>query len=238
MSVAAVSIKRPIATTMVYLIVITLGLISFRFLPVDLLPPIVSPGVLGRTIRRASFAVIIAFCVLNQVDFANASAYYLGNNLAVHFGAMPRRTFLDRTPAREMLEVGDYLRQHGQPQDRVFMIFAEQIYNLEQPALADATKTNLADLRAQADPVAWLASQGYRWVLLDAARYQWYQGRSRRNPELNPYPESLAYLDGLWRYLNEDLAPKLTARARFGGHVLFEVPAPSAGVRGAVRLRR
>ena len=40
MSIAAVSVKRPIATTMVYLIVITLGLISFRFLPVDLLPPI------------------------------------------------------------------------------------------------------------------------------------------------------------------------------------------------------
>jgi HAE1 family hydrophobic/amphiphilic exporter-1 len=43
MSIAAVSIKRPIATTMVYLIVITLGLISFRFLPVDLLPPIEFP---------------------------------------------------------------------------------------------------------------------------------------------------------------------------------------------------
>ena len=43
MSIAAVSVKRPIATTMVYLIVITLGLISFRFLPVDLLPPIEFP---------------------------------------------------------------------------------------------------------------------------------------------------------------------------------------------------
>ncbi len=43
MSIAAVSIKRPIATTMIYLIVITLGLISFRFLPVDLLPPIEFP---------------------------------------------------------------------------------------------------------------------------------------------------------------------------------------------------
>jgi HAE1 family hydrophobic/amphiphilic exporter-1 len=44
MSIAAVSIKRPIATLMVYLIVITLGLISFRFLPVDLLPPIEFPS--------------------------------------------------------------------------------------------------------------------------------------------------------------------------------------------------
>jgi HAE1 family hydrophobic/amphiphilic exporter-1 len=44
MSIAAVSIKRPIATMMIYLIVITLGLISFRFLPVDLLPPIEFPS--------------------------------------------------------------------------------------------------------------------------------------------------------------------------------------------------
>src|SRR5690606_30509589 len=35
--------SRPIATTMVFLIIITLGLISFRFLPVDLLPPIEFP---------------------------------------------------------------------------------------------------------------------------------------------------------------------------------------------------
>jgi hydrophobic/amphiphilic exporter-1 (mainly G- bacteria), HAE1 family len=43
MSLSAKSVKRPIATTMVFLIVITLGMIGFRFLPVDLLPPIEYP---------------------------------------------------------------------------------------------------------------------------------------------------------------------------------------------------
>jgi len=43
MAIASVSVSRPIATTMVFLIIITLGLISFRFLPVDLLPPIEFP---------------------------------------------------------------------------------------------------------------------------------------------------------------------------------------------------
>jgi HAE1 family hydrophobic/amphiphilic exporter-1 len=42
-AIASVSVKRPIATTMVFLIVITLGMISFRYLPVDLLPPIEFP---------------------------------------------------------------------------------------------------------------------------------------------------------------------------------------------------
>lgn len=43
MAIYDTSIKRPIATTMGYLIVIVLGAISFRYLPVDLLPPIEFP---------------------------------------------------------------------------------------------------------------------------------------------------------------------------------------------------
>jgi len=43
MSITKKSVQRPIATTMIYLIVITLGIIGFRFLPVDLLPPIEFP---------------------------------------------------------------------------------------------------------------------------------------------------------------------------------------------------
>jgi hydrophobic/amphiphilic exporter-1 (mainly G- bacteria), HAE1 family len=43
MRITDTSIKRPIATTMVYLIVIVLGITGFRYLPVDLLPPIEFP---------------------------------------------------------------------------------------------------------------------------------------------------------------------------------------------------
>ena len=43
MKITETSIKRPIATAMVYLIVIVLGITGFRFLPVDLLPPIEFP---------------------------------------------------------------------------------------------------------------------------------------------------------------------------------------------------
>ncbi len=43
MPITETSIKRPIATSMVFLIIITLGIIGFRFLPVDLLPPIEYP---------------------------------------------------------------------------------------------------------------------------------------------------------------------------------------------------
>lgn len=43
MALTATSIKRPIATSMVFLIIITLGVMGFRYLPVDLLPPIEYP---------------------------------------------------------------------------------------------------------------------------------------------------------------------------------------------------
>lgn len=43
MALTEVSIKRPIAITMTYLIVLVLGIAGFHFLPVDLLPPIEFP---------------------------------------------------------------------------------------------------------------------------------------------------------------------------------------------------
>lgn len=43
MAITETSIKRPIATSMLFLIIITLGVMGFRYLPVDLLPPIEYP---------------------------------------------------------------------------------------------------------------------------------------------------------------------------------------------------
>jgi len=42
-SLANVSIRRPVATAMFYLVIITIGIVSFRYLPVDLLPEIDFP---------------------------------------------------------------------------------------------------------------------------------------------------------------------------------------------------
>lgn len=43
MKITEIAVRRPIATTMFFLIVVVLGITSFRFLPVDLLPPIEYP---------------------------------------------------------------------------------------------------------------------------------------------------------------------------------------------------
>ena len=43
MALTTTSIRRPVATTMIFLIIITLGTLAFRFLPVDLLPAIEMP---------------------------------------------------------------------------------------------------------------------------------------------------------------------------------------------------
>jgi HAE1 family hydrophobic/amphiphilic exporter-1 len=43
MNITRIAVDRPIATTMVFLIIIIIGIMGFRFLPVDLLPPIEYP---------------------------------------------------------------------------------------------------------------------------------------------------------------------------------------------------
>ncbi|UCE25261.1 MAG: efflux RND transporter permease subunit, partial [Candidatus Zixiibacteriota bacterium] len=43
MNITRLAVNRPIATTMVFSIIIILGVMGFRFLPVDLLPPIEYP---------------------------------------------------------------------------------------------------------------------------------------------------------------------------------------------------
>lgn len=43
MKITQVAVRRPVATTMFFLIIIVLGIMSFRFLPIDLLPPIEYP---------------------------------------------------------------------------------------------------------------------------------------------------------------------------------------------------
>lgn len=49
MNITEVAVKRPVATVMVFLIIIVLGISGFRFLPVDLLPPIEYPRLSIRT---------------------------------------------------------------------------------------------------------------------------------------------------------------------------------------------
>ena len=49
MNITQTAVKRPIATTMVFLIIIVLGIMGFRVLPVDLLPKIEYPQLTVRT---------------------------------------------------------------------------------------------------------------------------------------------------------------------------------------------
>lgn len=49
MNITNISVKRPIATSMVFLIIMVIGLLGFHFLPVDLLPPIEYPMLSIRT---------------------------------------------------------------------------------------------------------------------------------------------------------------------------------------------
>ena len=49
MKITGIAVDRPIATAMVFLIIIVIGVMGFHFLPVDLLPPIEWPQLTVRT---------------------------------------------------------------------------------------------------------------------------------------------------------------------------------------------
>ena len=49
MRITSLAVDRPIATAMVFLIIIVVGIMGFRFLPVDLLPPVEFPQLTVRT---------------------------------------------------------------------------------------------------------------------------------------------------------------------------------------------
>lgn len=72
MALTDTSIKRPIATAMVYLIVVVLGIAGFRYLPVDLLPPIEFPR-LSITVDYPNFGPEeIEVIVTDQIENAIA----------------------------------------------------------------------------------------------------------------------------------------------------------------------
>ena len=49
MKITSVAVHRPIATSMVFLIVLVLGMMGLRYLPIDLLPQIEYPQLTVRT---------------------------------------------------------------------------------------------------------------------------------------------------------------------------------------------
>ncbi len=73
MSITAVAIKRPIATTMVFLIVIVLGAMALRFLPVDLLPAIEYPMLSVSTVYPNVGPEEIETIITDRVENAIAS---------------------------------------------------------------------------------------------------------------------------------------------------------------------
>jgi hypothetical protein len=104
------------------------------------------------------------------------------------------------------------------------MVLADEVYDLQIPATADPTRTNLALLRAQPDSIAWLRAHRYRYLLVDEGRYHWIRSQRPIDPSFPPYPDAMARFEELWQFWRNSLAPRLSPVARFGAHVLFEIP--------------
>jgi hypothetical protein len=190
------------------------------------------PQVTWGTTRRARIAthlgrtLIVAFALLQLGHFWTVSGSLLIKGPATFVGLEERRAFLRSTSAGEVVEVNEFLRSRARPGARLFMVLADQSYYLDLPVYADPTRTNLALLRAQKDPVAWLRAHGYHYVLLDEGRHHWIRSQKPVDASFPPYPDAMIRLEESWRYWQQELEPRLRPVRRFGAHVLFEVPAP------------
>lgn len=73
MNITRVAVHRPIATTMVFMIIIVLGVMGFKFLPVDLLPPIEYPQLSVNTVYPNVGPEEIETIITDRVENAIAS---------------------------------------------------------------------------------------------------------------------------------------------------------------------
>ena len=73
MNITKISVKRPIATTMAFLIIIVVGIMGLRFLPIDLLPPIEYPRLSIRTVYPNVGPEEIENLITDRVENAVAS---------------------------------------------------------------------------------------------------------------------------------------------------------------------
>ena len=207
-------------------VVALLGLITI-FLFLDLLEK--SPGKFYAICQKIFLGIILVFCGGNLIYCATAATYYFGKNLAVFSGKMPREIFLKATNAGVVLEINQYLKKHGHPDDRIYMILYQSIYYLEYQALPDSLGGNLAFLKDLDDNgqdyLQWLRYHKYRYVLVDVSRYGWLHGPTKnQNPYLQPYEDDLAILHRSWEFLEKKLAKQLCFEKQFGYLLLYRVP--------------
>ncbi len=122
MSLTEKSISRPVATSMIYLIIVTLGVIGFRYLPVDLLPNIEIPELNVRVsypnVGPEEMELLVteplenALSIVANLERVSANSSEGNSNVSLRFA---RGTNLDEA-TNEVREALDRLR-NSLPQD-------------------------------------------------------------------------------------------------------------------------
>jgi hypothetical protein len=180
--------------------------------------------------RRALSGLVVTFASLSFVGMLTYTSWYLGNNLAVFAGLLPRTATLQRAGAQPTVDVAAFLdaleAKNGLAKTdpdtrRVYMVFASQTWYLGRPSDNDPFYVNLilleqAEQRGE-DPVQWLRDRGCRYVLTDFGRVPWMRDKENTNPWLNPYPDALARLDSMAVYWHRSIEPRLTQLTQIGG---------------------
>jgi len=186
--------------------------------------------------RGVVAVLVLLFCFINLTNFWASSGYLLGNNVQTSLGMIPKEEYLKSTEAGATLSVAKFIDnleaeegREGQAEaGKIFMIHANQAYYLNRGVYSDVVHLNLPLLKSVEDggqdPLDWLRSEGYRYILYDVGRVYWYLRPATKSPYLNPHPENVEVLTMWSKYFNQHIEHRVKKLGMFGGLVLFQVP--------------
>ena len=186
--------------------------------------------------RSSVTALVLLFCLINLTSFWVSSGYLMGNNIQASLGMIEKKDYLRPTEAGATLEAEKFIdrleAKEGRPANsesgKIFMIRANQTYYLKRGVYGDAMHLNLPLLKSVEDggqdPLFWLRSKGYRYILYDLGRTGWYLQPTSNSPYLNPHPENIRVLTMWNRYFSEHIERRIKKIGIFGGLILFQVP--------------
>lgn len=175
--------------------------------------------------------ILLVFAITSLSSLLVKQRYFIGNSLSTFLGAVKRDIFLQKTASSTSVALNEYLdsiEKEDQKKTAVFMIFESKTYYLKRTSMNDPFYTNIAmliKLKANGkDPIEWLKTEGFGYVIFDPFRIPWMRNESNDNDLINPYPEGIAKLDEYIQFFNEELEPEMEFLKQVGRNRIYKLP--------------
>ena len=198
-------------------------------------------GVRFSRISRHCFAALLAaIAAINLLRFLDSSSAFVRYGVPAFFGVVTRETFGQHAHQVPTRAIGEVIaaaevkagRANEKSRRKVFMVFASDSFDLPIGYYNDPFYVNLGLLQrldaGGSEPLEWLRSKNFGYVLFEAGRIPWLFGKAHQNPWVNPYPEGVDVLHSWLSFFRQRLEPRLRPVGLGGPLILYEIPEEGA----------